>query len=140
MNNRLGIPNQTYFQFIDAIVTFIDYYPHTSDTYGAVLLHFEIPPEDVINITVNQGPLTRSAWVRVFQSAITRYSYFGLTQRLSDAIQAANQMVFFRSFLKDHHLFILSPEQTPMDISSQPRLGMCASLFRRLTCSAPSNG
>ena len=139
MNQRLGIPNEKYFQFIDAIVTFIDYYPHTSDTYGAVLLHLEIPPEEVINISVNQGPLTRSAWIRVFQSAITRYSYIELTQRLSDAIQAANQMIIYRSFLKDHQLFILSPEQ-PSNIVTEQRTSSCSSLFRRFLCSRTLDG
>lgn len=139
MSQRLGIPNQKYFQFIDGIITFIDYFPHTSDTYGAVLLHFEIPPEEVINISVNQGPLTRSAWIRVFQSAITRYTYTEITQRLSDAVQSANQMVIFRSFLKDHQLFILSPEQ-PSEQSMERRTYFCSSLFRLISCARSADG
>ena len=131
-------PGPLYFKFLDALVKFIDYYPHTADTYAAALICFQISPEDIVDISQRQGPLTRHAWIRIFQIAHSKYNMDEIRQRLFDTLQAADHMILYHAFLKDNDLYVLSPEPVDQDhfngTTSKCMCSLYSSLMKRLSC------
>ena len=106
-------PSPEYFHFLDSLLYFIDNYPHTSETYSAALTNFGIAPEDIVQISINHGPNTRAAWLKIIQISIARYSQEEVLQHLFDAMQGSNNMMCYIAFIKDYNLQVLLPDPIP---------------------------